>query len=286
MAFNKEILQVDCESEIKRIGTFIQQQVASMKKEGAIIGLSGGIDSSICSYLCLKSLGKSRVLGLILPEKESSPVSEQYAKKHASTIGLDTATDNITATLEGFGTYQRRDKAIKEVFPEYSEHYKSKLTLPPDLLTKDTFNFFTLKIRDEQGNIKTARLNNRSARSILAAANSKQITRMMFLNYYAEKNNYLVCGTTNRSEYVQGFFVKYGDGGVDIEPIVHLYKTQVYQLGSYLGIIPEIMNRAPSPVLLASKLPIRKCISDYLSIFWTCYYMPGRTRFPFQMSVS
>jgi NAD+ synthase len=247
MAFNKEVLQIACESETNRICTFIQQQVASMKKDGAVIGLSGGIDSSICSFLCLRALGKSRVLGLVLPEKESNPVSEQYAKKHAGTIGLDTITDNITPTLEGFGTYQRRDKAIRDIFPEFNDNYKSKMTLPPDLLTKDTFNFFTLKIKDTQGNIKTARLNNRNARNILAAANSKQITRMMYLNYYAEKNNYIVCGTTNRSEYIQGFFVKYGDGGVDVEPIAHLYKTQVYQLGDYLGIIPEIMNRPPSP---------------------------------------
>jgi NAD+ synthase len=247
MAFNKDILRIDPERETERINAFIQKQVASMKKDGAVIGLSGGIDSSICSCLCLKALGRSKVLGLILPEKESNPVSEQYARKHASAIGLDTVTDNITSTLEGFGTYRRRDQAIKEIFPEYSETYQSNVTLPADLLTKDTFNFFTLNIKDDQGNTKTARLNNRSARSILAAANSKQITRMMFLNYYAEKNNYLVCGTTNRSEYVQGFFVKYGDGGVDIEPIAHLYKTQVYQLGAYLDIVPEIMSRAPSP---------------------------------------
>jgi NAD+ synthase len=247
MAFNKGILKIDCQSETDRICDFIVKQVSLMKRDGAVIGISGGVDSALCSALCVKALGKSKVLGLILPEKESNSVSEKYAVKHARNIGVDTITDNITKTLEGFGTYERRDKAIREVFPEYNDQYKSKLTLPPDLLTKDSFNFFTLKIKDSQGNMKTARLNYKTSRNILSAANTKQITRMMYLNYYAEKNNYIVCGTTNRSEYIQGFFVKYGDGGVDVEPIAHLYKTQVYQMSEFLGVIPEIRDRAPSP---------------------------------------
>ena len=69
----------------------------------------------------------------------------------------------------------------------------------------------------------------------------------MHLYYYAEKMNYIVCGTTNKTEVIEGFFVKYGDGGVDIEPLSHLYKTQVYQLSEHLGVIREIIERAPSP---------------------------------------
>jgi NAD+ synthase len=247
MNFNKEVLNIDCQSQVDNICTFIQRQVLAMKKDGAVIGLSGGIDSALCSTLCLKALGRSKVLGLILPEKESAAISEQYASKHAKTIGLDTITEDITATLEGFKTYQRRDNVIKEIFPEYNNRYQSKVTLPPDLLAKDAYNFFTLKIKDSNGNVKQTRLSNKNARDILSASNSKQITRMMYLNYYAEKNNYIVCGTTNRSEYIQGFFVKYGDGGVDVEPIAHLYKIQVYQLADYLEVIPEIIKRAPGP---------------------------------------
>ncbi len=247
MGFNKNILLVDCISETQRICDFIRQQVVSMKRDGAVIGLSGGIDSALCSSLCMRALGKSKVLGLILPEKESNPISEVYAYKHANSIGLNTIAEHITTTLEGFGTYERRNQAIRQIFPEYDRQHKSKLVLPPNLLTKDAFNFFTLIVEDNTGQTKSARLTNDSTRSILSASNTKQIARMMYLNYYAEKNNYLVCGTTNRSEYVQGFFVKYGDGGVDIEPIAHLYKTQVYQLADYIGVIPEIRQRSPSP---------------------------------------
>jgi len=209
--------------------------------------LSGGVDSALCSSLCIRALGKTKVLALILPEKESNPISKEYAMKQAKKTGLTTVTEDITPALEGVGTYERRDNSIREIFPEYNDQYKSKVVLPQDLLTSDSFNFFTLMIQDGMGNVKTARLNNERKRNILAAANTKQITRMMYLNYYAEKNNFVVCGTTNRSEYIQGFFVKYGDGGVDVEPIAHLYKTQVYQLADYVGVIPEIVKRSPSP---------------------------------------
>ncbi|OFY50685.1 MAG: NAD(+) synthase, partial [Bacteroidetes bacterium RBG_13_46_8] len=119
--------------------------------------------------------------------------------------------------------------------------------MPADLLSKDAFNLFTLKINDKNGNIKTARLNKEELNGIVSATCTKHRTRMVQLYYYAENKNYLVCGTTNKTEAIQGFFVKYGDGGVDIEPLAHLYKTQVYQLAEHLGVIKEIMERAPSP---------------------------------------
>lgn len=247
MSFNTSILQINCADEVERLCIFIKNQVTAMKRDGAVIGISGGVDSAVCSAVCLKALGQSNVLGMLLPEKESNPVSKEYASRHSNQIGLNTITIDITATLEGFRTYERRDQVIKGIFPEYNNRSKSKIILPPDLLVKDAFNYFTLKIMDSAGNIQTARLNNRSLRGIVAATNTKQITRMMYLNYFADLHNYLVCGTTNRSEYIQGFFVKYGDGGVDIEPIVHLYKMQVYQLAEYLKITPEIIESSPSP---------------------------------------
>ena len=247
MRYHRDILRIDCEAEADRICAFIQQQVAAMKRDGVVIGLSGGVDSALCAELCLRALRRERVLGLLLPERESNPISTEYASIQAQKMGLNTATIDITSTLEVFGTYEKRDEVIRAIFPEYNNQCKSKIVLPADLLSRDAFNFFTLKIEDGDGNVKSTRLDNQSMRRIVAATDTKQRTRMMHLYYYAEMNNYLVCGTTNRSEAVQGFFVKYGDGGVDIEPIAHLYKTQVYQLSSHLGVIKEIIERAPSP---------------------------------------
>jgi NAD+ synthase len=254
MDFHKDILKIDCEGGASRICSFIQEQVASMRRNGIVIGLSGGIDSALAAALCVKAVGVEKVFGLILPEKESSLISAKYAKKHADELGINSETIDITPILEEFGTYERRDKVIREIFPEYDSGYKLNITLPADLLSKDAFNFFTLKIEDGNGNIKSSRLKKEALNGIVAATDTKQRTRMMHLYYYAEMKNYLVCGTTNKSEVIQGFFVKYGDGGVDIEPLAHLYKTQVYQLSEYLGVIREIIDRAPSPDTFSFKV--------------------------------
>jgi NAD+ synthase len=245
--FHKNILRIDYETEADRICAFIRQQVNAQKREGAVVGISGGIDSALAATLCVRALGKDKVLCLILPEKESNPVSAKFASKLAKKLNVNTITVDITSTLRGFGTYTKRDDVIRGIFPEYNQEYKSKIVLPADLLARDAFNVFSLIIEDGKGNVKSARLDTRSMLGIVAATNTKQRTRMIYLYFYAEMNNYLVCGTTNRSENVQGFFVKYGDGGADIEPIAHLYKMQVYQLAEYLGVIKEIRERAPSP---------------------------------------
>jgi NAD+ synthase len=218
-----------------------------MRREGAVIGLSGGIDSAVSAELCLRALGREKVIGLVLPEKDSSPVSKEFALRQAEKMGIRADIIDIIPTLEGFGTYEKRDEAIKRIFPDYCSRHRMKITLPPNLLARESFNIYTIKIEDGLGEVKSARLNKETLRNIIAATDTKQRTRMMHLYYYAEKLNFLVCGTTNKTELIQGFFVKYGDGGVDIEPISHLYKTQVFQLADYLGVIEEIRVGTPSP---------------------------------------
>ena len=247
MSFNKNILDVNCENEVNRISQFIEKHVKSMRKNGIIVGLSGGIDSALTAALCVEAVGKENVYGLVLPEKDSNNMSAIYAEKEAERLGIKTKKIEITPTLEAFGTYEKRDAVIKSIFPEYNNEYKFKISLPQELLQKDTFNIFTITIEEKDGNIKSARLKKDDLNGIVAATDTKQRMRMMHLYYYAELKNYLVCGTTNKSEVLQGFFVKYGDGGVDIEPLAHLYKMQVYQLAKYLEVIGEIIKRKPCP---------------------------------------
>ncbi|HOW42770.1 MAG TPA: NAD(+) synthase [Candidatus Omnitrophota bacterium] len=247
MSFHKEILRIDCTKEAERICEFIRQQTLRLKRDGAVIGLSGGIDSALSAALCVKALGKDKVFGLMLPDKESSPQSEEFAVKHAKQLGIRAETVSITPVLEAFGTYEKRDAVAKSIFSEFDNTYKLKITLPADLLNKDSYNFFTLTIVDDKGNTKSSRLNNAQAKGIIAATCTKHRTRMMTQYYYAEKMNYFVCGTTNKSEALQGLFVKYGDGGVDIEPIAHLFKAQIFQLSEYMGVISEILQRKPCP---------------------------------------
>jgi NAD+ synthase len=247
MGFHKDILKINCAAEAERITSFIKDQVQSMHRKGIVIGLSGGVDSALSASLSVRAVGKDKVLALLLPDKESSPQSAEFATKQAELLGIEALTVEITPILEAFGTYEKRDAVARAIYPEYREGYQLKITLPSDILNKDGYNFFTLTTVDPQGRSQTTRLNGEQAQGIIAATCTKHRTRMMAQYYYSEKNNYLVCGTTNKSEAIQGLFVKYGDGGVDIEPIAHLYKSQVFQLAEHVGVIPEIINRAPCP---------------------------------------
>jgi NAD+ synthase len=251
--FSRDVLQINCEEEVQRIEGFIREQVFThFKKSGVVVGMSGGVDSAVIASVCARALGAEQVLGLILPERESSPVSAQYAKKHATKLRIRSEEVDITPCLESLAAYTRRDQLIRGVFPEYSKGYAFKLVLPQNLLERDRFNIYSLKIQGPGGESRTKRLSISDYLGIVAALNMKQRTRMIQLYYFAERSNYLVAGTTNRTEVDQGFFVKYGDGGVDIEPIAHLYKTQVYQLARYLDVPSEIIERTPTPDTFSS----------------------------------
>jgi NAD+ synthase len=247
IVFHSRILSLVAEHEISRIADFIRRETRGLKRRGMVVGLSGGIDSTLIAELCAAALGKEHVLGIILPEKDSNPVSLPFAQKCADKLGIATETVDISSVLNAYGIYDRMTRIIREVFPEYGPGFGFNIALPPDLLTQNTLNVFSLTIADPEGRTRSARLNRSRYLEIMAAANVKQRLRMMFLYDYAERKDYSVCGTTNRTEYIQGFFVKHGDGGVDIEPIAHLYKTQVYELAAHLGVPEEILNRPPSP---------------------------------------
>lgn len=247
MEFTRDVLKIDCGSEVHRISRFIKNQLVSTHREGIVIGLSGGVDSALSSALSVRAIGKDKVLGLILPDKESSPQSAELALTHAKQLGIRAEAIDITPILEAFGTYEKRDSVARSIFPEYSPGHKLKITLPWDVLNNENLNYFTLTIVNPVGTQKSTRLDNAQARGIIAATSTKHRTRMMTQYFFAERDHSLVCGTTNKSEAVQGLFVKYGDGGVDIEPIAHLYKNQVFQLAEHMGVIPEILGRAPCP---------------------------------------
>ena len=248
MSFSRAVLDINTSSEITRISDYIREMIfKKFKRKGAVIGLSGGIDSAVIAELSVRALGKDKVLGLLLPERESNPISLDYGRKQAEKMGIETVKVDITGYLESLRVYERRDTVIKNIFPQFDDSYKFNVTLPQNLLEKDRLNYHSLTIEDINGNRETKRISGKDWLKISACQNMKQRIRMIQLYYYSEKNNYIVAGTTNKTEVVQGFYVKFGDGGVDIEPIAHLYKTQVYELAKSLGVIDEIIRRPPSP---------------------------------------
>ena len=247
MHFEKGILRIDSREAVDEITAFIKRLVGERLRKGVVVGLSGGIDSAVTAALSVQALGKERVLGVILPERESSPMSSEYAVRLALQLEIRTEEVDISPVLEALGTYGKRNKIVKKIFPQFDSSCRFRLVLPQDLLERDRLNVFSLEVIDQDGIRQSKRLGLDDYLELMAATDMKQRTRMTLLYYYAERSNYLVMGTTNKSEVIQGFFVKYGDGGVDAEPIAHLYKTQVYQLGAELGIPEEIMRRTPSP---------------------------------------
>lgn len=247
MNFTKDSIKIDPAKEVEKITSKLKEDVAKkLKKRGAVVGISGGIDSSVVLALCAKTFGPDRVLGVMMPENDSNPDSLELAKNLSAQYNTKYVIENMTEALAGFGCYDRRDEAIKKIFPEFNSNYKAKITLPTNLMEKETLNVFQLTIITPDGKTKSERIPLKEYLQIVAASNFKQRSRMCMLYYHAEARNYAVIGTGNKNEHEQGFFVKYGDGGADIKPIAHLFKTQVFQLADYLKVPEEIRQRTPT----------------------------------------
>lgn len=176
----------------EKIILWLKQKVNESNTKGAIVGLSGGIDSSVTAVLCKKAF-PNNTLGIIMPCL-SNPEDKEDALLVANKFNINYEIVNLKSTFH---------------------------TL-----------IDTLPIKDK---------NNK-----MAKANIKARLRMLVLYYYSNLFNYLVVGTSNRSELILGYFTKYGDGGVDIEPLGNLLKTEVKQLAKTLEIPDKIINKPPS----------------------------------------
>lgn len=243
--FGPESLAIDAAKESERICEGIRSYLLKARRKGAIIAMSGGIDSSVCGALCVKALGKDKVFGLHMPEKESSSETIKLSRLLAQSLGIDSAVEEISPILEASGCYRRRDEAIRSVYPEFGPGYKAKIVLP-SVIDSDSFRLYSVVILTPKGEQAKVRLTPEAYLGIVAATNFKQRTRKMLEYYHADRLNYAVTGTPNRLEYDQGFFVKLGDGAADFKPIAHLYKSQVYQMAEHLGVPEEIRKRPPT----------------------------------------
>ena len=247
--FHKGIIKLD---NVAKTSEVLQESIkkyilGTFRKRGAIIGISGGIDSSVTLALAVNALGSDKVLGIMLPEKDSSPESARLAADLAEKFGVKTLYEDITGALEGFGCYKRRDEAVTKVFPQYDpQTYKMKIGIRQSGLNTGLPPIFYVTIISPSGIEESKMLPSVECSQIIAASNFKQRSRMSMLYYHAERLNYSVIGTPNKHEYEQGFFVKHGDSGADLMPLAQLYKSQVYELAYHLGIPQEIIDRTPT----------------------------------------
>jgi NAD+ synthase len=245
-AFSAHALDIDPAEVADDIAATVREQVLRrLRKRGLVIGLSGGVDSSVVAALAVRALGPDHVFGLFTPEQDSEPDSLRLGRMLAAKLGIQSALEDITPMLAAAGCYRRRDEFIREVFPEYTPEFRCKLVLP-DVLAGRGYNVHQLVIESPDGTQHRARPPLNVALGIVAATNMKQRTRKQVEYYHADRLNYAVAGTPNRLEYDQGFFVKNGDGAADVKPIAHLYKRQVYRLAEYLGVPDEIRTRPPT----------------------------------------
>lgn len=244
--FSRDVLTIDAAGEIERIIAALRREVlGNLRKKGCVLGLSGGVDSSVVAALSVRALGKERVLGLLMPDRDSSPDSLRLGLAVAERFGIETVTHDIAPALDALGCYRWQREAIRQVFPDYDEGWKHKLSLP-SVLEEDRFSISILTVESPAGERRSARMSAAAYRQLVAATNFKQRTRKAYEYYHADRLNYAVAGTPNRLEYDQGFFVKGGDGLADIKPIAHLYKTQVYALATALDVPREIRERPPT----------------------------------------
>ncbi len=246
MAFSPVSLRLDADAEIERICGWIRETVIKdLRKRGVVLGLSGGIDSSVTAALCARALGPDKVTGVFMPEHDSDPDSLRLGEDLAAAISVQTVLEDIGPALAAAGCYTRRDSFIRQIVPEFGEGWGCKVVLE-NALSSRGYNISWLVVASPSGEQSRHRMPLEVYLGMIAAANMKQRTRKQIEYYHADRLNFAVAGTPNRLEYDQGFFVKNGDGAADFKPIAHLYKTQVYQLAEALGVPEEICRRPPT----------------------------------------
>jgi NAD+ synthase len=241
--FSAGALKIDCEKETRSITEEMRRLLASFRRRGLVVALSGGIDSSVTAALCVRAVGRERVFGLHMPDRDSATDTLSLSRSVSDHFQFGSAVEDMTPILEAVGCYRRQEEAIRKLIPEYGVGWKSKIVLE-SLHDKRGFSYFNVVARAPDGTLRKARLPLEPYLGIVAATNFKQRARKMLEYYHADRLNYAVTGTPNRLEYDQGFFVKLGDGAADIKPIAHLYKTQVYQMAEFLG-VPECVQCRP-----------------------------------------
>ena len=237
--------QLDYSAEADRICERLRHIVFDvLNRRGMVVAMSGGIDSSCCAALAVRALGKDRVFGLLLPERDSSSTSSRLGTILAEHLGVEHVLHNIAATLEAIGCYSSQDEALRRAVPGYGPGWKFKLAISDAMGGRVSIT--RVIAEDPQGQRHEKRLAAPDYLQIVAATNFKQRIRKNLEYFHADRLNYGVVGTPNRLEYDQGFFVKNGDGAADVKPIAHLYKTQVYGMARFLGLPERVCAAIPT----------------------------------------
>ncbi len=221
-----------------KISEFIRENVEKSHRDGVVIGLSGGVDSALDAFLAARTIEKDKALALFMPERDSHPQSRKDAELVAKTLGIKLKEINITPIVKATGAYS----IVPSTFGIPRKVQESYVTRRYMAHQDENETTFLKTMKGGEGNDELRRGT--------AYHRIKHRVRMIMWYYYGELNNYLVIGNCNKTEKLTGYFVKYGDSGSDIDPIAHLYKTQVKELARFVGVPDRIVEKAPSPDLI------------------------------------
>ena len=235
--------EFDAEATLDRLAERTAAAIRDLGRRGAVVAVSGGVDSGVVAGICARAVGGERLMCLRLPERDVGTASSDLGLELAESLGAQTVEQPITAALEGLGCYSQRDEAIRQVFPDYEPSWKHKLVRSAP---SGGIVFFSLVVEREDGSTDERRMPPEAYRSLLAATNMKQRVRKLLEYTWADRLGYAVIGTPNLLEYDQGFFVKGGDGLADVKPIAEIFKGQVYALARALGLPESIATRSPT----------------------------------------
>lgn len=236
------------------IVSFIRREVNRLGKRGVVLGLSGGLDSSVCAYLCAQALPRKRILTLLLPERDNDPTNLQHARMVAQVLQLPVQEVPLSPLLQQIGVYNlaSAELAANRRVLETAIAWIARLTGG-----HSAFSFgisYAYAGRHNFWKWLVQRFLWRYAGQIQAFILTKVQLRMLLLSHYASLNDCLVVGTTDKSEWSIGFYDPQGDGAGDLALLRHLYKTQIRGLARYLG-VPEAILSKPSSGDLAAGLP-------------------------------
>ena len=236
-------VEFDPAATIEKLARGTAEAVRGLGRRGAVVAVSGGIDSSVTAGLAVRGLGADNVMLLRLPERDVGSGSSDLGLELAEALGAPTVEVPISATLEALGCYEQRDEAIRKVFPDYEPDWKHKLVRSEPT---GGIIFFSLVVERPDGTEEKRRMPPAAYTELLAATNMKQRTRKLLEYTWADRLAYAVVGTPNLLEYDQGFFVKGGDGLADVKPIAGVYKSQVYAMAFELGLPESITGARPT----------------------------------------
>ncbi len=247
LELTRDVHLADVEATADALAGEILAATRRFRRRGAIVAVSGGIDSAVSVALAARALGPDRVQAITLPDQESDADTVRLARLAAESVHVTCTERDITPVLSALGCYEDRLAVVRRLDPDFDPGRGDQFSVAfqPAVGDAQRLQSFALTVVSG-GETRNYRLGGHDFLTIMAATNQKQRVRTMITYRIADEDNLIVVGTSNRLEIDQGFFVKFGDGCGEAFPLRNLLKTQVYDLATYLGVPDEIVSRPPT----------------------------------------